>query len=104
MKATITDYVDKNRSNMFAESCEDVKDLLKVMCSSIRDTIALQIDRVFITMECDYTKVIIGNHKVNAQEMGRYERELRANIATLLKDCSRTALQDTEAGAKVTQD
>ncbi|CZR50756.1 uncharacterized protein PAC_00630 [Phialocephala subalpina] len=100
MRAHMANHVDTTRNNMFAESCAEVKERLLLMCQTVEQTMAARADEVFLCMQRDYMEVISGTALPQGQTMPKWERTMRAQVAKVIEDREKTALQEVESGAK----
>jgi len=84
MKAAMTDYVEKNRHEMFKKSVDEVKQRLNEMCRGLDRSMADKSDEIFVAMRRDYMS-LIGGAQVNQDVvMPKVERALRAEIKAML--------------------
>ena len=71
--------------DMFADSCNQVKQRLTVMCKDVNDAMSVKAEEVFINMSRDYTQVISGT-SVQGDIMPKQERLMRAEIAKAFEE------------------
>ncbi|TVY91113.1 Nuclear GTPase SLIP-GC [Lachnellula willkommii] len=86
MKAHMTSHVDDNRTAMFTQSTEEVKDRLITMCRSVEERMANKADEVWSAMNRDYTQVISGTQLPEGQRMPKWERQLRGEVTKIIED------------------
>lgn len=58
MKAHMADHIDKTRTQMFADSCEEVRSRLRDMCRQVENEMATEADVVFLSIQRDYMEVV----------------------------------------------
>ena len=85
MKTHMASHIDSTKSEMFTESCDEVKDRLLAMCTSVEQTMANRADEVFIKMQRDYIEVVSGSALPQGVTMPRWERKMRSDVAELIE-------------------
>lgn len=85
MKAHMTFHVDSRRSDMFKESCDEVKNRLTHMCRQVEEIMANKADEVFVLMRRDYCTVFNGAQVPQGQIMPKLERQVRAAITDAIE-------------------
>ena len=86
MKSHMATHVDDVRSDMFQESCDEVKNRLLDMCKQVERSMGLQTDEVFMKMQRDYTEVVSGTQLPKGQMMPKQERKMRFDVAQTIED------------------
>lgn len=94
MKSHMSQHIETTRSQIFAESCQKVKTLLREMCRTVENEMSMEADVVFLAMQRDYMEVVAGRQMPEGGMMPKWERSMRADVAKIIKDRSETAEQE----------
>jgi hypothetical protein len=86
MQSHMASHVDTARSEMFQESCDDVRNRLLDMCKQVEEGMSLQTDEIFMRMQRDYTEVVSGTQLPQGQMMPRQERKMRSDVSQTIED------------------
>jgi hypothetical protein len=86
MQSHMASHVDTARSEMFQESCDDVRNRLLDMCKQVEEGMSLQTDEIFMRMQRDYTEVVSGTQLPQGQMMPRQERKMRSDVTQTIED------------------
>ncbi|TAQ85772.1 hypothetical protein B7494_g5916 [Chlorociboria aeruginascens] len=86
MRQHMLAHIDNNRSVMFAEACQRVKDRLSIMCRAVEEIMSNKTDEVFMLMRRDYLTVINGALVPQGELMPKWERQLRAAVSKAIED------------------
>jgi len=86
MQSHMASHVDTARSEMFQESCDEVRNRLLAMCKQVEDGMSFQTDEIFMRMQRDYTEVVSGTQLPQGQMMPRQERKMRSDVTQTIED------------------
>lgn len=86
MKRHMNDHIEDNKTDMFQQSVDGVKARLTDMCRAVEEEMANKADEVWSTMNRDYTQVISGTQLPEGEQMPKWERLLRAELAKLIRE------------------
>jgi hypothetical protein len=86
MKDYMSNHVNDVRTDMFGESCNEVRRLLVAMCNQVEQTMTFRTDEVFMQMQRDYMEVVSGTQLPEGQMMPKWERKMRADVAKVIED------------------
>lgn len=78
-------HVDTARSEMFRESCDEVRNRLLDMCKYVEQSMSLQTDDIFVKMQRDYMQVVSGTQLPKGQMMPKQERNMRSQVAEVIE-------------------
>jgi hypothetical protein len=98
MKDHMLSHVDTHRQTMFRESTEEVKSHLTQMCRQVEEQMSNKADEVFALMRRDYMMVVTGTRVPQGQELPKWERTMRMEIAKVIEEREKAAGE--EAGGK----
>jgi len=102
MKSHMASHVDSSRSEMFRESCDEVRNRLLNMCKQVEQSMGLQTDEIFMKMQRDYTEVVSGTQLPQGQMMPKQERKMRSDVAEIIEDFERESAEaQAAAGAAI---
>jgi hypothetical protein len=93
MKSHMANHVDTARSEMFRESCDEVRKRLLDMCKQVEQSMGLQADEILMKMQRDYTEVVSGTQLPQGQMMPRQERKMRSAVAQTIEDFEKQAAE-----------
>jgi len=99
MKSHMATHVDDVRSEMFQESCDEVRNRLLDMCKQVERSMGQQTDEIFMKMQRDYTEVVSGTQLPQGQMMPKQERKMRSDVAQIIEDFE-TKSADAETAAE----
>jgi hypothetical protein len=97
MKDYMSTHVNDVKTDMFSESCNEVKRLLVAMCNQVEQTMTSRTDEVFMLMQRDYMEVVSGTQLPEGQMMPKWERKMRADVAKVIEDRETEAEEVTKA-------
>jgi hypothetical protein len=97
MKNHMATHVDIARSEMFKESCDEVRTRLVAMCKQVEQSMRLQADEIFMKMQRDYTEVVSGTQLPQGQMMPKQERQMRSDVSQTIEDFEETAAEAQKA-------
>lgn len=86
MKGHMTSYIGTHRTQMFTQSVDGVKARLTTMCREVEEEMANKADEVWSAMNRDYTQVVSGTRLPEGQQMPKWERVLKANVARIITE------------------
>lgn len=86
MKNHMKEHIENTKTDMFQESVDGVKARLTDMCRSVEEEMSNKADEVWSTMNRDYTQVISGTQLPEGEQMPKWERLLRAELAKLIRE------------------
>lgn len=90
-------HVDTARSEMFKESCDEVRTRLVAMCKQVEQSMSLQTDEIFMKMQRDYMEVVSGTQLPEGQMMPKQERKMRSDVAQTIEDFEQAAAEAQKA-------
>jgi hypothetical protein len=99
MKDYMSTHVNGVRTDMFSESCNEVKRLLLAMCNQVEQTMISRTDEVFMQMQRDYMEIVSGTQLPQGQMMPKWERKMRSDVAKVLEDQEKEA-EEVEKAAE----
>ncbi|KAK4895594.1 hypothetical protein LTR27_006377 [Elasticomyces elasticus] len=82
MKRMMASHVEQERSSMFTDVTNQVRQSLTTMCKRVRESMLERSDSIYTNMHRDYMS-IIGNVDVKF-EFGRQERQLRGDVDEII--------------------
>ncbi|KAK4908265.1 hypothetical protein LTR49_022820 [Elasticomyces elasticus] len=82
MKGMMASHVEQERSSMFTDATNQVRQSLTTMCKRVRESMLERSDSIYTNMHRDYMS-IIGNVDVKF-EFGRQERQLRGDVDEII--------------------
>jgi len=85
--------------DVFADSCNQVKQRLIAMCKDVNDAMSVKAEDVFTNMSRDYTQVISGS-AVQGQMMPKQERLVRAEVARVFEELELANQADASSNAE----
>jgi hypothetical protein len=97
MKNHMATHVDTARSEMFKESCDEVRTRLVSMCRQVEQSMGIQTDAIFIKMQRDYMEVVSGTRLAQGQTMPKQERQMRSDVAQTIEDFEKAAAEVQKA-------
>jgi len=105
MKEHMAAEVDEHRKEMFLESTKDVKTHLTEMCRQVEEHMLDKADEVSMLMSCDYILVITCGHVPEGYEMPTPEKEMRSEIARIIREREEsTENEDSDSGKVIKED
>ncbi|EHL03633.1 putative GTPase SLIP-GC [Glarea lozoyensis 74030] len=90
MKRHMGEHIEDTRSAMFRESVDAVQTRLVTMCKQVAEEMAAKTEEVWSIMNRDYTQVNSGTQLPEGEQMPKWERNLRAEIANMLREPEKT--------------
>lgn len=99
MKTHMEDHISGQKSEMFSESCDEVKTLLLSMCEKLETVMTARADEVLLYMQRDYMAVISGASQQIGDIMPRWERKMRAGVEKVIEERDATAVEEYEKAA-----
>ncbi|KAG9237560.1 hypothetical protein BJ875DRAFT_142056 [Amylocarpus encephaloides] len=86
MKHHMNCHVDEHRMTMFQNSVDGVQAKLNTMCRAVHYEMGAKTDEVWSAMNRDYIQAITGTHTKESEQMPKWERLLRADIAKAVRE------------------
>jgi hypothetical protein len=85
MKGYMDSHVEQEKSTMFDDAVEHVRDLLNQMLKEVKSSLLSKLDAVLMTIERDYTGVVVGQVQGKSNRMlPREERMMRTAVIGLI--------------------
>ncbi|KAK5706652.1 hypothetical protein LTR97_001642 [Elasticomyces elasticus] len=82
MKSMMASHVEQERSSMFTDAADQVRQSLTAMCKRVRESMLEKSDSIYTGVHRDYMS-IVGNVDVKF-EFGRQERQLRGDVDEII--------------------
>ncbi|KAK5708963.1 hypothetical protein LTR17_020189 [Elasticomyces elasticus] len=82
MKSMMASHVEQERSSMFTDAADQVRQSLTAMCKRVRESMLEKSDSIYTGVHRDYMS-LIGNVDVKF-EFGRQERQLRGDVDEII--------------------
>lgn len=84
MKAAMNYHVDQQRSTMFQNSADEIKDKLKSMIRNQEEIMSNRADEIFVLMRRDYCSVL-GGGDTHGEGLPKAQRLIRSEVNSILE-------------------